>query len=294
MKDTKRCITFHIGLHKTGTTYLQNNVFPFISGGTYLGTHPSCHELLARMAKSDGPYLVSSEDFSHNQFFNPPGADTVRRIAALARMFSANTRVIMSFREPSEWIVSSYRQYVHLGGQYDFEDFLSAHELPCLMPIIDALEAHFPGRYLLYDYAQLKEDPQAIICVIGEFAGGVSFMPITSGNDTSSNISVQRNGLRLLRRCNQVLNKNPYDRSGPSGGWLRRRIMLRLNRKPRQLIQRGMLKWCNQKGTEAIPAHMIGALRRKYETEWSQVQEAIRENQLNVSKQSRLHNMGVV
>lgn len=52
----------HVGLHKTGSTVLQNRVFPRIQGIDYLGRPFGTKHFLHRLARSQGDkVLLSSE-----------------------------------------------------------------------------------------------------------------------------------------------------------------------------------------------------------------------------------------
>lgn len=107
----------HIGLQKTGTTFLQKAVFPRWKGINYLPTDNL--EKLLRI-EDDEINLLSREGLSGKNW----SSDTERRrnISNLAKHFP-QARIILSFRRHSDFILSSYKQYLQRGGFEDFEHY---------------------------------------------------------------------------------------------------------------------------------------------------------------------------
>ena len=66
MTDTMNPVTFHIGLHKTGTTFLQQNVFPVIKGKHRYVYHKPSGELFN--SDEEAQTIVSCEWLSGDPF----------------------------------------------------------------------------------------------------------------------------------------------------------------------------------------------------------------------------------
>lgn len=109
----------HIGLHKTGTTFLQKAVFPLWQGLNYLPLDKL--EYLVRMSER-GNYLLSREGLSGQNWM--PKRDREACIVRLAKLFP-DARIIMSFRQHAGFIVSSYNQFLQRGGFLEFEDYFN-------------------------------------------------------------------------------------------------------------------------------------------------------------------------
>ena len=97
---------FHVGLHKTATTFLQKSVFPEWPGIHYLQSRNI--EYFLRLPDTE-TYLISCEGLSGATFATLD--ERCRGIARLARMFpAANT--IIGFRPHGGFMASLYSQYL--------------------------------------------------------------------------------------------------------------------------------------------------------------------------------------
>lgn len=143
----------HVGYHKTGTTFLQKQIFAKASGLNYLGRswkdprfnqffkdfafvndltfYPEreadrFNSILAHHVRQNGldpsfPSLVSHESLMTGpEWF---GAEVKTRAARLKSTFP-DARIIIGLRGQAEFIDSNYRQYVILGGKMSFDRFL--------------------------------------------------------------------------------------------------------------------------------------------------------------------------
>lgn len=127
----------HIGLPKTGTTTLQEAVFPHHSGLVFLGRRAGFSEIDAALSDicfADGldfdckrhamevrnvmndlsddrrPRLISFETVSSH------GTDRVMKAERLARVFDG-ARIVMVVRRPEDMIVSAYLQFLRGFGR---------------------------------------------------------------------------------------------------------------------------------------------------------------------------------
>jgi hypothetical protein len=110
-------IFFHVGLHKTGTTFLQRAVFPKWRGITYI-PWPNL-ELFLRL-DSGRTYLVSREGLSGRNWAHHHERDA--SLKRLSELFP-DAQILISFRKHSGYIISSYRQYLQRGGAEVFERY---------------------------------------------------------------------------------------------------------------------------------------------------------------------------
>lgn len=102
MKQPK--IFVHIGLPKTGTTFLQEKVFP------KMDINFICKENLA-IAKlsSKKVNLISDEDLSHK--LDTFGVNRYEIAYRIHKLFP-NAKIIIVFREKEKWLKSIYNQYL--------------------------------------------------------------------------------------------------------------------------------------------------------------------------------------
>jgi hypothetical protein len=187
----------HLGLPKTGTTFLQKKVFSNLEGITYLD-HLKNPEILELYGKIGGetisdaeceqirdklipphlsnPLLISREQFSCSPI-NIREKNWENVFIDLKRVFSKDFKVcpIVTLREQSEHLVSLYKQCLLMGDYRDFEDFIwekDAHSLGNLpltewykySNILDELSYLFGKKNLeIEKYEELREDPRQFV-----------------------------------------------------------------------------------------------------------------------------------
>lgn len=108
----------HVGLPKTATTYLQQNVFPSLSGVTFLGKAKCVNFHDVFMAESR-KVLISHEHLLACPFESYPGgwrAEFTRRLTALSRTFP-EAQIMLSFRDHASLLTSYYKEYISKPGR---------------------------------------------------------------------------------------------------------------------------------------------------------------------------------
>jgi len=129
----------HVGLGKTATTTLQRHIFPLLA--KRLGYHynqPRLWDLLdkstcvslpsneveavAQALRSERHFISMEYLVSRDPAFWEQSA--IRNLSLLGR----ETRILITLREPLEWMTSSYQQVVHFGNIIRPEDFFLPHD----------------------------------------------------------------------------------------------------------------------------------------------------------------------
>jgi hypothetical protein len=144
----KEKILIHTGFHKTGTTWLQREVFRIEFGFMNVFSHQEIDKIIVRPhnlsfnakittaylsnfpnLKSDLFKVVSSEILSGNPFF---GARDNTEIAW--RLFSIfenyDSQILVVIREQMDMLVSIYMQYLLRGGNLTPKDFFREYTIP--------------------------------------------------------------------------------------------------------------------------------------------------------------------
>ncbi|MDL2124696.1 MAG: sulfotransferase [Deltaproteobacteria bacterium] len=147
---------FHIGLHKTGTTYLQRAVFPRLKDINYISqekiawilrsiaTHDplifDCQTVRQRLRNCFrmGKNLISAESLSGNPFLQYMNRSYI--LNKIHGMFP-KAKIVICIRSQVEILVSLYKQFVKMGGTKRFSELIE--------PIKDL-------RGPQYDYLSLK------------------------------------------------------------------------------------------------------------------------------------------
>jgi len=153
-------IYFHVGLGKTGTTFLQYQVFTQLKGIQYIQRtqYKNAKKIIAK-GQSD-KYLVSRE-------FDQQLETEVKNFAATY----PNTTAIMVLRRHDGWIASQYRRAIKNGFIYTFNEFIDLKNDTGFFKIKDLmyynmillLEKYFTKKPIVLLYEDMKSDPKAFI-----------------------------------------------------------------------------------------------------------------------------------
>ena len=264
MTDTSRVITIHAGLPKTGSTYLQQNVFPFASGGTYCTPRFGFTGVVEVLANDARPALISDERLTWPALDNPNiSYDPRIQKLAFLRQSWPDAGLILMLREPWQMICSHYAQYLHHGGTAGFAKFHRQHIQPEAFYLDRFLERILAQRWrklLVLDYHEFRSDSNAQIRKIEDFSQ-LRFHCPQGASRPLSNPSVANSGARMLRQCNRWMAQY-YSRQQTALAHQRTR------RAVRWLIQSGPLKFLNRVGKPVIQAHEIEPLKALYSASW--------------------------
>ena len=259
----------HIGYHKTGTTWLQKNVFPDPKSGFSLVAGP----LPVRF------WFVAINDFefdperprrrfrrgmeeaeegglvpvvSHERLSGSPyagGHDSKASADRLALTFP-DARVLIIIREQQSMILSVYKQYLRWGGAASLEQFLNQTLGSGRMPVFkyEFFEYHhLIGYYrrlfgeesvLALPYELLRKSPPDFLRRITDFVDLPAVVPPAG----RSNISPSALSLSLKRQANRFLVR---DALNPAPIWEHPRTNKTLHKYCRRFDERapkGVLK----------------------------------------------------
>lgn len=126
-----------------------------------------------------------------------------------------NPKIICCFREPSSFIQSAYKQYLHEGGTLKFEEFFSPNEEGIVHPndflfsnFISYLQANFKDEDLfLYDFDDFISNKTDIIKRILTFIGSShTFDKLNINPKKKSNPSVPYHLEATLIKANKLSN----------------------------------------------------------------------------------------
>lgn len=198
----------HVGLHKTGSTFLQNMVFPNIRGVDYYykptDEQGRCDPFNVEVS---GKVLVSDEELSKSM----PERDHRNRLVFLNQLKKRfpDAKIILGLREYSSWLRSCYAQYIKTGGYKIFEEYRTC--FPHLKPgeyeqIIKEKWEHV----FVYHQEDLKKDTDEVLKEICGFIG----VDVPEYSFHSVNIGLKGWRLSFFRYINILFR----------GEWLRRKV----------------------------------------------------------------------
>ena len=116
-------IYIHIGLPRTGTSFLQRNIFPKLKL-TYL------HKNMIFSKIKDGKNLISDEHLSGTIFYNNP-PDQYKIIDRIKKLYP-DAKIIIVLRDKNDWLKSFYKNYLSYSKKkikkISYNEFCSMYE----------------------------------------------------------------------------------------------------------------------------------------------------------------------
>jgi hypothetical protein len=232
----------HVGYHKSGTTWLQEQLFRHEARGfAWLSLSskrtdfvwaddfefdPAVYRAqlapgLARAAERGLVPIVSSERLSGNP--HSGGYDS-RTLADRLHAVLPDARILIVIREQRSMILSSYAQYVRAGGACSLRDYLRGprdHRMPWFRLAhfrYDGLIRHYQDRFgservLVEAYERFRDDPAAYVKRVCEFCGVASDAPLPFGR--ALNPALGPVALSLQRRLNPFVVRDSLNGNSP-------------------------------------------------------------------------------
>jgi len=234
-------VLIHVGYHKTGTSWLQRQVFSrpdlgFVRlstrGMRIFGPHPLhfdaepfrayFHPMLEAAAAQGRLPVLSEERLSGNPFSG--GYDSKELAERLAALFP-DAKVLIVVREQRSMILSTWFQYVKLGGTSSLEDFLLGARDPRLPGFrfehfaYDRLVGHYqklfgPDRVRVELFERLRGEPEDFTASVLSFAGVPLSRELPFGrvvNRSAGPLAVAlRRRLNPFLRCDSLNGYSPF------------------------------------------------------------------------------------
>src|SRR5215217_1431938 len=192
----------HIGYHKTGTTWLQRQVFSNAEAGfSFVARPPALRSAFVVVDPFDFEPQIVRKNFepkiweaqekdlvpvlSFERLSGSPyaGGYDSRPIADRLAAAFPDARIMLVIREQTRMLVSTYKQYIRKGGAASFRQYITMPTGAGRMPVFrfEFLEYHRligyyqrlfgPEDVLVLPYELLEGGPKAFLQRIGEFAG---------------------------------------------------------------------------------------------------------------------------
>lgn len=265
-------VLFHVGYHKTATTWMQKRLFTERNGFLQIAGHGEVFRLIVRPhglhfdpapmrdllaercagLESGLAPVVSSEILSGHPFYAGQDSDVhAARIKAIA----PDARILISIRNQMRILPSIYMQYLLRGGTMSPEAFFAGTDEPGYFgfdPLhfeYDRLVAHYQGLFgaenvLVVTQEALKADMDAVARQIARFAGNERLERLAEADRSVQSPSYPEYAVPMLRRINHIqcstLNPAPIVSLGrtPYGLYKVAGYLLRLRATERALAHR--------------------------------------------------------
>jgi hypothetical protein len=242
----------HIGFHKTASTWLQRELFDFDSrqfcplcpdrmanAGKFIGRHfvrdresrlLSSFDLNTRVVRDEVAGVLEQVDLagripviSYERLSGNPhaGSFDARLIADRIRAAFPRARMFCVIREQADMIVSTYFQYLKIGGTDSLRNYLARSYdgrrpgcSPSAFVYVDLIryyrEIFPPERVLVLPYEMLRDNATQFLQRIGDFTGtdiaALADRARVSHNPRREDFLVTRFPLLNLFRCKSSVN----------------------------------------------------------------------------------------
>ena len=253
-------VLVHVGYHKTGTTWLQRELFPKVRNARVVPRaaiqrallHPYPFRFDPQVARREllgggsGCAILSEEELSGNLHTGGLHGGMSKEVAErLARAFP-DARILIFVRNQTEMIASAYKQYVEGGGSRSIHRFLRPSRAPHKKPSFaldylayDGLVGHYESLFgreavRVYPCEALRRERGAFVEAFAADlglevdAGALSFAP--------RNVGYRSRTLRVVRWLNHFHDREIPNSScwvGVPGGYrIVRRLGAALERLP--------------------------------------------------------------
>ncbi len=194
MNSSLQKVYFHVGISKTGSTFLQKRVFPLLSEISYIPTNRYQNIFLEIEKIKFGNILVSRE--FDRQF--------EKEVVKFSNKHPQSTPIIV-LRRHDEYFASQYRRFVKNGFTGGLSDFLSLENDSGFFKKIhfnfkhqiDVLSKVFSQKPIVLFHHHLKSSPKKFIADFCEYTG--SNVNIEEVNFTKKHGSYSEKQLKTIR-----------------------------------------------------------------------------------------------
>jgi len=201
-------IYIHIGLHKTGSTFLQYSVFPNLKGIKYFykptASDGSCNPFDIEISDKT---FISDEELSKSL----PERNHKKRLYFINKLkeIYPNAHILLGLRNYDTWLRSCYVEYIKSGGQKSFENYKEFY--PHYTPeeykniVCSKWESVFT-----YHQEEMKKDTNKIVKEICDFMN----VDVPTYSKRQVNVSLKGWKIPFFRYINIIFR----------GEWLRRKF----------------------------------------------------------------------
>jgi len=189
----KSKIIIHLGLHRTGTTFLQKEVFERLTRVNYM-FNDSLHTIQIK----EGINLISNEGLSqsmpHSKF------DRIQILDNIKKLFP-NAKIILGIRYREDWLKSCYYRYVLSGGKLKYQKYIEHYSKNIIdnYTYLCEVRKRFSDVYT-YTFEELKLMPKETIKDICKFIE----VEVPEYQNIKRNASLSGRQLEMLRKINHT------------------------------------------------------------------------------------------
>ncbi len=271
MKKSNQIIV-HIGLPKTGTSFLQVDVFPLIKQVSVLRGWDNFRKMIDLPAGNR--ILISDEFFACQMTKGSLISQLENRMDRIKEIF-VNPSIIVGFREQKEFVLSYYKQHLHAGGTRKLDDVFNL-ENTGLLKIEDlnysnwlkVIDERF-SDVMVYTNRSIKENLQGFVDEVCS-KNQLETFDCKQIKQKSRNV-----GVRSVRQVEYLLEKNKSTSQNSNN--ISTKIKRKLQGKNYKTYLNKALEMEFEDGDELfkLPGEVVEFINEKFSEDWSQVQNRI-------------------
>ena len=201
MSSSLQKVFFHVGISKTGSTFLQRRVFPLLSKINYIPTNRYQNIFLEIDKIKLGNILVSRE--FDRQF--------EREVGKFSKKHPQSTPIII-LRRHDEYFASQYRRFIKNGFTGSLEDFLNLEDDSGFFKKIhfnfkhqiDILVKSFSQKPIVLFHHDLKSNPKKFIADFCDYT--YSYINIDEVNFSKKHSSYSEKQLKTILFISKYFN----------------------------------------------------------------------------------------
>jgi len=167
MTETK--VIIHVGMHKTGTTFLQTQIFPKIPNINYQTKVDLTTKVIPNQIN-----LFSNENLDGGSYRLFKDVKDRYTIAHNLRQMFPTAKIIICVRDKDAWLQSAYKQYAMAYFGYTFLEYFRKFDKRVLDfdVYVKYLQSLFGvDNVLVTSYENLKNEPEEFVDRICSFIG---------------------------------------------------------------------------------------------------------------------------
>lgn len=201
MDTASKTIFFHVGTSKTGSTFLQNRIFPLLKGIAYIPTN-KYHNIYTEIKKIKQKSILVSREFDR-QFED--------EIEKFSNNYNNVTPIIV-FRRHDQYLASQYRRFIKNGYRgeinafFDLENdagyFKKVHFNYSYQ--INYLSQKFKQKPIVLFYDSLKENPEKFALKLSQYLN--SSLDLNAVNFNKKHGSYNEKQLKVIKTIGSAFN----------------------------------------------------------------------------------------
>lgn len=267
-------LTIHIGLHKTGTTFIQYRILRELEDVVWIHGAQSHRNLMA--ADFNKSIVISDEGISGKLKGGTYLDDFKTNVNKLKQLYG-NPKIVIGFRKHEDFIFSVYKQLLHEKGTRSIQKLFNAqntglikhHEL-YFSERIELLKSLFSDVFI-YTQESLQDDPHEFLEALCRFLEVENTISDRSLVQTRSNVGIKsRLQFGVLLKLNKLNNR--LEGTHPSLS-LYSRFFSAIKLTPRKIAQ-NYLKYVRSPRVKMNP-ELRAFIQDKYAEDWSKVVQRI-------------------